>query len=378
MRVINHKLMRRIVGYIAFFMPFIVVWASGREGLSSISISYWTDSQTIFVGCLVAVGFFLAAYNGAGGCERTEKWLSRAACVFALIVAFFPTTGFECDPGGPPDCVSSHPPAWISTICEFFGFEPHVIHNVAAISLFVCLFLMLLFFSFRASRKGKPGRSMAYLGFSLGMLIVMPALYLILEKLFTRYDTVFWVEWLGLGLFGAGWFVAGRYRTELLEVPPGAVELITIPGVNPTERNVPTGIDVDADKQYFFVAKGCWKDWYLRCGPAGWGAKWNPFARKNRIKWEPFFVLCGNVGKSVDKDLNFRIGEKGTWPGVDEGREKADQIKEKVKDSDDRELYLFANDWDTDSAYGNNKELKPHQGGPLTVTIYELTGDEVA
>ena len=90
MRVINYKTMRVIVGLIALLMPPAVVLLSGQEDLtsmSSISISYWTDSRDIFVGSLFAVGFFLAAYNGTGKYERSEKWISRVACFFAVIVA---------------------------------------------------------------------------------------------------------------------------------------------------------------------------------------------------------------------------------------------------------------------------------------------------
>lgn len=352
MRVINHKTMRMIIGLIAFLLPPVAVWLSGREELSSISISYWTDSQDIFVGSLFAVGFFLAAYNGPGRCGRLEKSLSRAACLFAICIALFPTIGF--------DQLTDRPPSWILAISDLIGLKSHVIHNAAAFSLFTCLFLMLLIFSSRASRKGKPGRSMTYLGFSLGMLIGLPILYLILEKVFGRFDTIFFVEWVGLWLFAFGWLLAGAYITEYQDVPEGAKELTPIPiVVDPSDPYIATGIEVKEGAQYFFLAKGCWQDWIFRCGPDGWGPKWNPLARKNRIKWQPFFMLCGNVGKSKDEKLNFCIGGRNMWSAPD-----------KVKELEDRELYLFANDWPT--AYENNKGLGPHGGGPLKVIIYGL------
>jgi len=354
MRVINYKRMRKVIGLIVFLMPIAVWLLSGHPGLSSISISYWTHSQDIFVGSLFAVGFFLMAYNGADRCERLEKWLSRAACVFAIFTALFPTRDFN-------DQIDDAP-TWILYISYN---KPYIIHYTAAISLFICLFLMLLFFSFRASRKGKTGRSMTYLGFSLGMIIGMPVLYYILDKRLGWYDSLFYVEWLGLGLFGAGWFIAGAYKTEDQRVPAGATKLKTIPNVNPSKRDFSTGIEVELDVEYFFLAEGCWKDWYIRCGANGWGPKWKAFTCKNRIKGQPFFMLCGNVGKSNDEDLMFCIGDKNRW-----------SIPEKFKQLEDRELYLFANDWPTDSAYENNKELEPYQGGPLKVTIYQLKSNE--
>jgi len=354
MRVINHKTMRVVIGLIAFLMPFAVWLLSARPRLSSISISYWTDSRDIFVGSLIAVGFFLSAYNGRSRYDRLEKLLSRAACLFATCVALFPTRDF--------DHMTDNAPSWILYISNN---KPQIIHYTAAISLFVCLFFMLLFFSFRASRKGKSGRSMVYLAFSLGMLLGMPLLYVILDKIFDRYDTLFYVEWLGLGLFGAGWFTAGAYKREDRDVPAGAIKLKTIDKVNPSIRNFPAGIDVEADAEYFFLAEGCWKDWFIRCGPNGWGPKWKAFTYKNRVKGQPFFMLCGNVGKSDDEDLMFCIGDKNTWT-----------VPEKVDELEDRQLYLFANDWPTDSAYENNKELEADQGGPLKLIIYRLKQGE--
>jgi len=348
MRVINYKRMRLVIGLIAFLMPIAVWLLSGYPGLSSISISYWTNSQDIFVGSLFAVGFFMMAYNGSGRCERLEKWLSRAACLFAIGIALFPTRDFNHQIA----CA----PKWILYISHN---KPHVIHYTAAISLFICLFLMLIFFSFRASRKGKNGRSMTYLGFSLGMAIGMPALYYILDKCLDRYDALFYVEWLGLGLFGAGWFIAGAYKTVDYYVPDGMTKLKTIPNVDPSERNFSTGIEVEVDAEYFFLAEGCWKDWIIRCGPNGWGPKWKAFTYWNRFKGQQFFKLCGKVGKSDDEDLMFCIGDKRRWP-----------VHEKVKQLEDRELYLFANDWE--SKYGNNKELGEKEGGPLKVTIYRV------
>ena len=71
-RVINHKSMRKTIGLIAFSLPLLVIPLSGRTfaEMQSISISYWTYAGDIFVGSLVAVAFFLFAYNGTGDCRR--------------------------------------------------------------------------------------------------------------------------------------------------------------------------------------------------------------------------------------------------------------------------------------------------------------------
>ena len=203
-RIINHKTMRAIIGLIALQMPLTVLLLSGQQKLTSISISYWTDSRDVFVGSLIAVGFFLSAYNGTGHGKDQEYWLSKAACIFALFVAFFPAAGFTH---------GDVPAKWIQIISESIGLTSGVIHNGAAILLFLCLCSLMWFFSSRAKKKAKFGRANFYLGVSLCMLIGMPGVYFIGEA-YEWYDTLFWVEWLGLWLFGVGWLAAGIYHTE--------------------------------------------------------------------------------------------------------------------------------------------------------------------
>jgi len=345
--------MRRGTGLIAILMPWVVVFLSGRPfaELSSISISYWTDSRDIFVGCLIAVAFFLAAYNGTGACRRdTEFWLGKAAGFFALIVALFPTT---CTLH---DCIDT--PNWIMYVS--FN-HPQRLHYTAAILLFVSLILLVSFFSLRAKNKGVLSRSRIYFGLSLGMLFGMPIVYGIGESTHL-YESTFWVECVGLTLFGAGWLIAGWYPTEPeIRAPKGAT-LVDELEVDPRIVDNPTKVVVEGGEKYLFEAEGCWKDWRLECGPNGWGPDWNPLSSKNRIKWKPLFLLCGNVGKSWnDEDRTFCIGGRFVW-----------EVPEEFSglDSEERKVYLFANDWET--RYGNNYALKPEEGGPLKVSIYRL------
>lgn len=120
-----------MVGAIAILLAPTVYWLSDtKTALSSISISYWTNSGDIFVGSLIAVGFFLFAYNGTGNGKDWEFYLSKASCVFATCVALFPTQGF-----------SDHdtPPTWTAAIASTINLEPFNIHYGSAILLFACL-----------------------------------------------------------------------------------------------------------------------------------------------------------------------------------------------------------------------------------------------
>lgn len=346
LRVIDHKKMRAAVGAIALLMPVAVVYLSGKPELDSISASYWTDSRDIFVGSLIAVGFFLFAYNGTGTCGRDLEFaLSKVACVFSIGIALFPTAQIidskEIESGA----------VWVSQVSSFFGKVPSDLHIFFAISLFVCLFFFMLFFSQRAKRKGKLMRSRFYMFISLAMAIGMPAVYLIGER-YKFYSPIYGIEVTGLVLFGIGWLAAGLYRTE----PPLAerelsagLEFITTVQVDPKELNFPTSIQVSPGEKYTFTAEGCWRDWFINCGPNGWGPDWNPLAFKNRVKWQSFFLLCGNVGK--DDRFAFVIGDSASWVVPDE-----------VGQMQDRSLYFFANDWP--SMYSNN------QGISMQVSVY--------
>ena len=343
-RIINHKVLRQGTGFIAFCLPFVVWWLSNEAKLSSISYSYWTDSRDIFVGSLVAVAFFLAAYNGTGECRKdTEYWLSKLAGFFALIVALVPTS---CCKANQLNC-SCDVPAWVDTIT---GGNNLVIHNIAAVLLFVCLYMIINFFTRRAKAKGKDGRSNFYWFVSLLMLIGMPVLYYIGETN-NWYDSLFWVELFGLVLFGIGWFVAGTYKSDPSEKPKeDEIDWISNPiQVESKEYNNATHIQVAAGEEYYFEATGCWKDASLWCGPTGWGPHWKWWTKKNRVKDQAIFTLCGNVGE--DDKYGFGIGKSFTWVVPDSINEL---------DLSERKLYLFANDWP--NKYGNNSES-------ITVTI---------
>jgi hypothetical protein len=351
-RIINHKFMRGIIGAIAILMPIIVLILSDKHELTSVSISYWTDSRDIFVGSLIAVGFFLVAYNGTGNRIDFEYLISKVAWLFALCIALFPTDGFTEE---------DIPAGWILNVSEFLDLTPDAIHKGASILLFICLFFLILFFSCRAKEKGKRIRSYIYLAIGMGMLIGMPAVYFIGKGLQWN-DTIFWVEFVGLWLFGWGWFIAGSYRTEsparthLNQLAVGESKVIE---VDPGLHNFPTGLKVENCEHYAFEAAGCWRDWFITCGPKGWGAKWNPLTVFNRQRFQPFFVLCGNVGKNDEHA--FSIGEECSWA-----------VSQIGKDLDDSQLYLFANDWYC--AYGNNKKaLDTDDCHPLRVTITRLS-----
>ncbi|MDX1811986.1 MAG: hypothetical protein R3240_08570 [Gammaproteobacteria bacterium] len=206
-RQINHKVLRVVVGCIALLLAPTVYFLSGSDKpLTSISISYWTDSRDIFVGSLVAVGFFLSAYNGGGNGRDCEYFLSKAACVFAICVAFFPTEGFSQE---------DIPVRWVRAITEILNTRPQYVHYFSAILFFACLIAMMWFFSKRAMAKGKAGRAYFYRTVSVLMAtgIIVLGIY---GRMTHSSNTTLLIEIWGLSLFGIGWLVAGSYKTDPL------------------------------------------------------------------------------------------------------------------------------------------------------------------
>lgn len=206
-RQINYKAMRVVIGVIALLLsPVVYFLANSTHPLNSISVAYWTDSRDIFVGSLIAVGFFLFAYNGAGG-ENNRDWeyyLSKAACVFAICIAIFPTSGFE---------VTDVPGQWVTALADSVNLQTITIHYWSAVLLFVCLIVMMWFFSNRAKSKGKTQRAYFYRSISSLMLLGIIVIYLY-GRMSGSSNTVLLIEVWGLTLWGIGWLAAGIYKTE--------------------------------------------------------------------------------------------------------------------------------------------------------------------
>lgn len=207
-RQINYKTMRQVVGAIALLLAPTVYLLSGTETyLTSISAAYWTESRDVFVGSMVAVAFFLFAYNGSGSGQDAEYYVSKTASLLALCVALFPTRCVACD----------LPASWTTKLTQWFGIAPHDLHNGAAMLLFVCLIILMWFFSCRAKAKGKLFRTRLYQTICTLMLVGTLVIWLIGKHLDWAH-TVLAVEVWGLTWFGIGWLIAGSYKNELLSL----------------------------------------------------------------------------------------------------------------------------------------------------------------
>ena len=214
-QLISYLALRKAVGILGITFP--VVLAAGsviglgcKEIQSSISSYYHTGMRDIFMGYICAIAFFMFAYKGY---DRMDSIAGKLACLFALGVAFFPTSVTEHLTYCIPSPVDTH----------FFN----SIHFVSA-GLF---FLVLAYFSLCqfTQGEGKPTdrkrkRNILYRisGFTiLGSLVLIAVYFWLLEKrcpALQLVDPVFWLETLALWAFGIAWLTKGRVILADLEI----------------------------------------------------------------------------------------------------------------------------------------------------------------
>ncbi len=196
-KVFDYRLLRLIMGIIAFSLPLIVDAFSTGE-LPSISASYHTESRDPFVGLLFVVGALLFAYRGHNAKENLG---SNVAALAAIGVALFPTA----DPPGSG--------RWVA-----------MVHYGCAIILFAIL-AWFCFGPFRTRTKGATGKKgrRARIYLICGAAIVGAMVGLLLAKLMLPADTViqfeltYWAEFIALWAFGIAWITAGKVVPFLVD-----------------------------------------------------------------------------------------------------------------------------------------------------------------
>jgi hypothetical protein len=201
-QVIHAETLLKTVGLLGILMPWLLIggsWMLGSELIIRDSISDYYHSpkvRDLFVGVLCAIALFLSAYNGY---DRRDRIASALACVFALGVAFFPTT---------PDGENA----------DGIG----RLHLVFAASFFLVLtvFALFLFRSFDPHMGKTPqkiNRNRIYL---VCGIIMAASLVFIMAYMFWLKDCWTWLdnarpvlvfESVALTAFGFSWLVKGGF-----------------------------------------------------------------------------------------------------------------------------------------------------------------------
>jgi hypothetical protein len=206
--IISYMTLRKVVGWLGILLPVALgVSLSFFKNCSSIqnSISdyYYTRIGGLFTGVLCAVALFLFSYNGY---EKKDGIASRIAALFALGVAFFPTS-----------------PDQTAVLCSIFNVKGdstvNMIHFTSATIFFLTLAYMSFFLFTKSSghpTKAKRARNKVYktCGVVIAASIVMILLYFKIpwlnEKL-VNYKPVFVFETIALWAFGLSWLTKGEF-----------------------------------------------------------------------------------------------------------------------------------------------------------------------
>jgi uncharacterized protein (DUF1330 family) len=205
--LISYKALRRAVGILGISLPVILIAGSMIFGgcmeiQSSISAYYHTNMRNIFVGIICAIALFMFAYKGY---DRRDAIAGKLACLFALGVAFFPTSVGEplskCIPG----CIDK---GVFSTI-----------HFISAALFFLVLsYFSICLFTIKkepvTERKILRNKLYRISGYGMLVCLALIALYAFWLKKFSpalqNYDPIFWLEFLALCLFGGSWLLKGE------------------------------------------------------------------------------------------------------------------------------------------------------------------------
>ena len=176
---------------------------------SSISGYYHTNMRDVFVGVLCIVAFFMFSYDGY---TKWDALAGKMACLFALTVAFFPTSA---DPPYNACTILPLPAApWVSNV-----------HYLAAALLFFTLTLFSLVL-FTKSRGGmtpqKRKRNVIYR--VCGVVMLLCIAFLAVYFAFFKHVVVAWkpgVLGRNTGAVGFRCFVAHERRVYLQGQSPG-------------------------------------------------------------------------------------------------------------------------------------------------------------
>jgi hypothetical protein len=196
-KVFDYRLLRLLMGMMAFALPFVVHLISSTP-LSSISAAYHTEARDIFVGLIFVVSAFMLAYKGH---TPTETWVSGVASLATALIALYPTSCDTCA----PDTSSQ-------------------IHYVASAILFSILAYFCLG-PFRKNTKGQGGKKArrARIYLICGWIIVLCIVTIGVAELMMPAETMkalrltYWVEVVALEAFGVAWIVAGKAIRPLVD-----------------------------------------------------------------------------------------------------------------------------------------------------------------
>jgi len=199
--VLSYLQLRKAVGIVALALPFALAipWFFLRGYIieSSISSYYYTGMRNLFVGSLCAIAMFMLCCRGY---DRKDEIAGMLSAIFALGVAFFPTS---------PDGHATP-----------LQLRVGVVHYTFAALLFLtlayfCFFLFTMTAADRKLTRQKMQRNVVYtvcgwvIIVSIGLIALLSGL-LKVQYLIGTVGTMFCFETTSLLAFGFAWLVKGE------------------------------------------------------------------------------------------------------------------------------------------------------------------------
>src|SRR5436190_4341898 len=220
--IITYKTLRRWVGWLGITLPPVLVLGSFIIDKTwhvqvSVSAYYHTGMRNGLVGVLCGVALFLVSYHGY---KWYDSLLSKAAGVFALCAAFFPTS---------PSSVKD----------DLFS-KLHYITSGFFLVLLACMSIFLFTKSEGIKTPEKKNRNRLYRTCGIGMLICVAGIPIdglpgIHDRIIHLKPTLV-LEAAGLIFFGVSWQIKGEGISPLNDKPADI-------------RMVSKGLEDDPDKQ---------------------------------------------------------------------------------------------------------------------------------
>jgi len=209
--LISYFTLRKAVGILGIALPVLLLIGSylipscGNVH-KSISDYYHTPFRDVFVGILCAVSLFLFAYRGY---DWRDNWAGNLGGLFALGVAFFPTT-VTC----PLDCNIPYEP--------LFSFASKIHFTSALLFFSVLIYFSLVLFrksntTFENFTIQKKKRNLIFkiCGYTMVLCVLGIGSYFAFikgdcEDSPIKYNVVFWLESIALCAFGISWLTKGE------------------------------------------------------------------------------------------------------------------------------------------------------------------------
>lgn len=207
--VISYLTLRRTLGVLGISLPFVlavgamIIFGTGLQ--QSISDYYHTGMRDVFVGIIIAIGLFLAAYKGhkntgkPGDPAISDNAAANLASICAVGLALFPTT---------PDIAAS-------SLDKTIG----AIHLAFSAIFFLILAYYAYFLFTRTDPEHKPTanklvRNQIYR--VCGVIMVAAIVLIVAAKVGlpdtteARLKPVFWLESAAIVAFGVSWLIKGE------------------------------------------------------------------------------------------------------------------------------------------------------------------------